>query len=75
MATVVSGTWYFGYGDHFDAKTLKLLPPEVYIRSQAGPFRITLPAPARNAVIVHICGFGATDTRYFNPADEPKPAQ
>src|SRR5436853_4866484 len=27
MATVVSGTWYFGYGDRFDAKSLKKLPP------------------------------------------------
>src|ERR1700720_31330 len=27
MATVVSGAWYFGYGDHFDAKYLKKLPP------------------------------------------------
>ena len=27
MATVVSGTWYFGYGDGFDAKSLKKLPP------------------------------------------------
>jgi uncharacterized RmlC-like cupin family protein len=26
MATVVSGTWYFGYGDRFDAKSLKKLP-------------------------------------------------
>ena len=27
MASVVSGTWYFGYGDRFDAKSLKQLPP------------------------------------------------
>src|SRR5260370_17035807 len=27
MATVVSGTWYFGYGDRFNAKSLKKLPP------------------------------------------------
>src|SRR6266852_9369716 len=27
MATVVSGEWHFGYGDHFDAKSLKTLPP------------------------------------------------
>src|SRR5258707_13657646 len=23
MATVVTGSWYFGYGDHFDARSLK----------------------------------------------------
>jgi hypothetical protein len=27
MATVVSGTWQFGYGNRFDAKALKSLPP------------------------------------------------
>jgi hypothetical protein len=27
MATVVSGTWQFGYGDKFDEKSLKRLPP------------------------------------------------
>src|SRR4029079_9364315 len=27
VATVVSGEWHFGYGDHFDAKALKTLPP------------------------------------------------
>ena len=27
VATVVSGEWNFGYGDHFDAKSLKTLPP------------------------------------------------
>jgi quercetin dioxygenase-like cupin family protein len=26
MATVVSGTWHFGYGTHFDEKALKTLP-------------------------------------------------
>ena len=51
MATVVSGTWYFGYGDNHFARTDK------------------------DAVIVQISGYGPTDTRYFNPADEPKPAQ
>jgi quercetin dioxygenase-like cupin family protein len=27
MATVVSGTWQFGYGDRFDEQALKRLPP------------------------------------------------
>src|SRR5206468_8957864 len=27
MATVVSGTWQFGYGDRFDENALKRLPP------------------------------------------------
>src|SRR2546425_5436653 len=27
MATVVSGEWHLGYGNHFDANLLKTLPP------------------------------------------------
>ena len=27
MATVVAGQWHFGYGTHFDEKSLKALPP------------------------------------------------
>jgi hypothetical protein len=29
----------------------------------------------KDAVIVQISGYGPTDTRYFNPAGEPRPAQ
>jgi hypothetical protein len=73
MATVVSGTWYFGYGDRFDAKSLKKLPPgSVY--SEPGAHN-HFARTDNDAVIVQISGYGPTDTRYFNPADEPKPAQ
>src|SRR3989449_6448720 len=35
MAAVVSGEWHLGYGAHFDAKSLKRLPPgSVYSRSE-----------------------------------------
>jgi hypothetical protein len=73
MATVVSGTWYFGYGDRFDAKSLKKLPPgSVY--SEPGAHN-HFARTDKDAVIVQISGYGPTDTRYFNPADEPKPPQ
>src|SRR6266478_2473446 len=36
MATVVSGTWYFGYGDRFDAKsTSKSFRPAAFTQSLA----------------------------------------
>jgi hypothetical protein len=70
MATVVSGAWYFGYGDRFDAKGLKTLPPgSVYSEPAA---RNHYARTAREAVVVHISGYGPTDTRYFDPANEPK---
>lgn len=70
MATVVSGAWYFGYGDHFDAKTLKTLPVgSVYSEPAA---QTHFARTAREAVVVHISGYGPMDTRYFEPANEPK---
>ena len=70
MATVVSGTWQFGYGDRFDEKALKRLPPgSVYSEPGGGNhFARTGPEP----VLVQITGVGPTDTRYVNPADAPK---
>ena len=73
MATVVSGTWYFGYGDRFDAKSLKKLPPgSVYSEpGGANHFARTGTEP----VLVEISGVGPTDTRYVDPADAPKPPE
>jgi hypothetical protein len=70
VATVVSGSWYFGYGDRFDAKSLKKLPPGSVYSEPAAHNHF---ARTDKAVIVQISGYGPTDTRYFNPADEPKP--
>jgi glyoxylase-like metal-dependent hydrolase (beta-lactamase superfamily II) len=73
MATVVSGSWYFGYGDRFDAQSLKKLPPgSVY--SEPGAHN-HFARTDKDAVIAEISGYGPTDTRYFNPADEPKLAE
>ena len=54
MASVVSGTWYFGYGDRFDAKSLKKLPPgSVY--SEPGAHN-HFARTDKDAVIVQISG-------------------
>jgi pimeloyl-ACP methyl ester carboxylesterase len=70
MATVVSGTWQFGYGDRFDENALKRLPPgSVYSEPGGGNhFARTGAEP----VLVQITGIGPTDTRYVNPSDAPK---
>lgn len=70
MATVVTGTWYLGYGDDFDAKSLKKLPPGSVYSEQGA--RSHFSRTDKNDVVVQISGYGPTDTRYFNPADEPK---
>ena len=70
MATVVSGTWHFGYGTHFDEKALKALPVGCVYSEPGGLNHFA--RTADDPVVVHISGFGPTDTRYFNPADDPE---
>lgn len=69
-ATVLSGTWHFGYGPKFDAGKLKTLPAgSVYTEpANAAHFAQT----GDEAVTVLITGVGPTDTVYENPADAPK---
>jgi len=70
MATVVSGTWHFGYGERFDAKSLKDLPPgSVYSEPGVGHYHFA--QTGDEPVVVHITGVGPTDTHYFDPKDEP----
>ncbi len=72
MATVVSGTWQFGYGDRFDPNALKALPAgSVYSEpGRENHFARTGAQP----VLVQITGVGPTDTRYVDSADAPKAA-
>src|SRR5215472_9600042 len=70
MATVVSGIWQFGYGTHFDEKALKTLPVGSVYSEPGGVNHFA--RTAEDPVVVHISGFGPTDTHYFNPADDPE---
>lgn len=70
IATVVSGEWHFGYGDHFDASSLKTLPPGSVYSEPAGATHFA--QTTGDPVIVQICGFGPTDTHYFDPANDPQ---
>lgn len=62
VAAVISGTWYFGYGDRFDERKLKALPPgSFYTEPPDEPhFARTGDTP----VVVQITGFGPTGTDY-----------
>jgi quercetin dioxygenase-like cupin family protein len=70
IATVVSGEWRFGYGDHFDASGLKTLPPGSVYSEPAGQTHFA--QTTTDPVIVQISGFGPTDTHYFDPANDPQ---
>jgi uncharacterized RmlC-like cupin family protein len=70
MATVVSGEWHFGYGDHFAAEKLKTLPSgSVY--TEPGHV-VHFARTTDSAVVVQISGYGPTDTKYFDPANDPE---
>ena len=68
--TVISGTWYVGYGEKFDAAKLKALP--------TGSFH-TEPANVRHFVVtkdegavVQISGTGPSGTTFADPAHDPR---
>src|SRR5258706_14944943 len=68
VATVLKGTWYFGYGQAFDEKALKALPPG---SSYTEPPNTAHFARTKDEVIIEIVGYGPTSTTYVNPADDP----
>jgi hypothetical protein len=66
---VISGTWYFGYGDRFDTGRLKKLPAgSIYSEvSKQNHFAMT----KEEAVIVEITGYGPSGVTYADPANDP----
>lgn len=69
VATVVSGTWFFGYGDRFNAKALKALPPGSFYTEP--PRQPHFAQTGDSAVVVDISGYGPTGTHYENPRNVP----
>jgi len=61
-AVVVSGVWYFGYGETADETAVKALPPgSFYTEAVDDPhFALTRDEP----VVVYLTGWGPTDTRF-----------
>jgi quercetin dioxygenase-like cupin family protein len=70
MATVVSGEWHFGYGNHFEEKLLKTLPPGSVYSEPGGDNHFA--RTDADPVIVEVSGYGPTDTRYFEDKNDPK---
>lgn len=71
VATVVAGTWYFGYGHAFDAGALRALPPGSYYTEPPGEDHFA--ETRESAVMVQISGMGPTGTTYVRAEDAPKP--
>jgi uncharacterized RmlC-like cupin family protein len=68
-ATVVSGTWYFGYGTELSTSALKPLPAGSFYTEPAGTPHFA--KTESEAVVVDITGYGPSDTKYVNAADSP----
>lgn len=69
VGTVVSGTWYFGYGDKFDKSKLKTLPTGSVYSEVANQNHFAM---TKEPVIVEITGYGPSGVTYVNAADDPK---
>ena len=70
VAIVVSGEWHFGYGNYFDAKSLKTLPPGSLYSEPGGDNHFA--RTDSDPVIVEVSGYGPTDTHYFEAKNDPK---
>src|SRR5438093_11776976 len=68
MATVVSGEWHFAYGNHFDEKVLKTLPPGSVYSEPGGDNHFA--RTDADSVIVEISGYGPTGHALFRGQDQ-----
>jgi quercetin dioxygenase-like cupin family protein len=68
VATVLKGTWYFGYGDRFDEAALQALETGSFYTE---PPNVAHFAMTKEEVILQIVGTGPSSTTYVDPANDP----
>jgi quercetin dioxygenase-like cupin family protein len=68
--TIISGTWYVGYGDKFDPAKLKALPAGSFYTEPANVNHFS--QIKEDGVIVQIVGNGPSATRFVAPPDASK---
>ena len=69
VATVISGTWYFGYGAKFDEKALKTMPPGSFYTEPPNTNHFAM--TRGEGVTIQITGTGPSGTTYADPANDP----
>jgi quercetin dioxygenase-like cupin family protein len=69
VATVVSGTWYFGYGKQFNEAALKALPAGSFYTEppNSNHFAMT----RQEGAVIQISGTGPSGTTYVDPKNDP----
>ena len=68
--TILSGTWYIGYGDTFDETKLQALPAGSFYVEPAGVHHFV--ATKDQPVVLQLSGMGPTATHILDKAKAPK---
>lgn len=70
VASVLSGIWYFGYGEKFDPAAVKALPAgSIYTEP---PHRVHFAETRDEPVVLQITGFGPSGTIYADVTKDPR---
>jgi len=69
VATVISGTWYFGYGKQFNEAALKALPAGSFYTEPPNTNHFAM--TRGEGVVIQITGSGPSATTYVDPANDP----
>lgn len=69
VATVVSGTWYFGYGKQFNESALKMLPAGSFYTEPPNTNHFAM--TRGEGVTIQITGVGPSGTTYVDPKNDP----
>jgi quercetin dioxygenase-like cupin family protein len=69
VATVISGTWYFGYGKQFNDGALKALPAGSFYTEPPNTNHFAM--TRTEGVVIQITGSGPSATTYVDPAQDP----
>ena len=67
--TILSGTWYTGYGDKFDEAALKVLPAGSFYTE---PANVAHFVEVREPVVIQVSGTGPSVRNFVEPSDKPK---
>jgi quercetin dioxygenase-like cupin family protein len=67
--TILSGTWYTGYGEKFDEAALKALPAGSFYTE---PANVAHFVEVREPVMIQVKGTGPSGRTFVNPAENPK---
>ncbi len=68
--TILSGTWYTGYGEKFDPAALKALPAGSFYTEPANVAHFV--EVREEPVMIQVSGTGPSGRKFVNPADNPK---